>query len=117
MEKGAHCPLYFQDTKGIPATKSARRCTFALREHVAFVARSAEEEARRARRYGRRHRVLRAQGTADESVMIDRLVRELKRSSMPTTTQKRLLAGLRKYSDVRRKRAAVWAIVEALESL
>ncbi len=91
-------------------------CGVQGRAHAAIVPRSAEDKQRRARRYGRRHRVLHAQGTANETAMIERLVRELKRSSVPASDQTRLLAALRKYSDVRRKRAAVWAIVDALES-
>lgn len=80
--------------------------------------RSAEEQRRRAEKYGRRHRVLRA-GHSEVTLEAEvaRLVAELRASRLPRDRVARLLADLGAHRDVRRRRAAIWAIVDALESL
>ena len=80
--------------------------------------RSAEEQRDRAEKYGRRHRVLRASHSeADLAVEVARLVAELKKSRVPPDRIARLLDDLRTHTDMRRRRGAVWAIVDALESV
>lgn len=80
--------------------------------------RSPEEQRRRAEKYGRRHRVLYA-GHSEKALEseVERLVAELRASRLPPERIKRLLDDLRAHRDVRRRRAAIWAIVDALESL
>lgn len=43
------------------------------------------------------------------------LVRDLRASAVPKATQARLVDDLKRHRDVARRRAAIWAIVHALE--
>jgi hypothetical protein len=80
--------------------------------------RSPEEQRRRAEKYGRRHRVLFASHSEQTlEAEVARLVAELRASGLPADRIKRLLDDLRTHRDIRRRRAAIWAIVDALESL
>ena len=79
--------------------------------------RSPEEQRARAEKYGRRHRVLRASHSQVAlEAEVARLVAELRASRLPRERIQRLLADLRAHRDVRRHHAAIWAIVDALES-
>jgi hypothetical protein len=79
--------------------------------------RSREEQRHRAQKYGRRHRVLRASHNQQElDAVVAQLVSELRASTVAADDVQRLLADLRKYTDVKRRRAAIWAIVDALET-
>lgn len=78
--------------------------------------RSREEQRYRAQKYGRRHRLLAALRSQKElEVVVAQLVAELRASRVPAEDARRLLADLREYTDVKRRRAAIWAIVDALE--
>ncbi|MFO0589776.1 MAG: hypothetical protein U0441_19710 [Polyangiaceae bacterium] len=80
--------------------------------------RSPEEERRRAIKYGRRMRVLRASHSQKAlEAEVKRMVSELRASRLPKEQVQRLVDNLHKYDDVRRYHGAVWAIVDALESL
>jgi hypothetical protein len=79
--------------------------------------RSAEEQRRRAQKYGRRHRVLEASHSRRElDVVVARLVAELRASKVAVDEVRRLLDDLREHTDVKRRQAAIWAIVDALEA-
>lgn len=78
--------------------------------------RSAEEEARRARKYGRRMRVLKAAANAKDFTKLARaLLAELRTAGADPHELEALADGL-KHTDITRRRAAVWAIVDALET-
>ncbi|APR87465.1 hypothetical protein A7982_12814 [Minicystis rosea] len=80
--------------------------------------RSPEEKRRLAEKYGRRHRLLRAEHSEQAlETEVKRLVAELRASRLPPDRIKRLLDDLRAHRDVRRHRSAIWAIVDALEAL
>lgn len=78
--------------------------------------RTPEEKRAAAIKYGRRQRVLAAkhseQTYTDE---IGRLIRELRATQLPKARVETLLADLERYTDVKRRNAAVWAIIDALE--
>ncbi|MFV8756169.1 hypothetical protein ACNOYE_36940 [Nannocystaceae bacterium ST9] len=81
------------------------------------MARSKEEQARRARKYGRRMRLLKAQANAKE---FDKLARALLAELRTAGVTRERIAALERgleYTDVTRHRAAVWAIVQALEDV
>lgn len=81
------------------------------------MARSAEEKKRRAIKYGRRHRLLQASGSAaDLDRAVAGLLKDLAKSRIPKATQQELVAQLRASRDHTRRRRAIWAIVDALES-
>lgn len=78
--------------------------------------RSREEEAWRARRYGRRRGLLRAmKSDAQLASVVKDLLRNLRASAVPKVAQVRLVEDLERHRDVARRRAAIWAIVDALE--
>lgn len=80
--------------------------------------RSPEEQRRRAEKYGRRHRLLHASHSEETlEAEVKRLLTELRASRLPPERIKRLLDDLRAHRDVRRHRSAIWAIVDALESV
>jgi hypothetical protein len=82
------------------------------------VGRSPEEHRRRARKYGRRARLLAAGGSrAELDREVERLVQELRASCVDKAEVSRLRAELRAATDDRRRRAAIWAIVDALEAV
>jgi hypothetical protein len=77
--------------------------------------RSDDENATRARKYGRRLRVLKAAGSAKDFADVTRdLLAQLKQAGASSQQLARLKANLA-CSDVRRHSAAVWAILDALE--
>ena len=79
--------------------------------------RSPQEQRYRAQKYGRRHRVLAASHSRKElDAVVAGLVAELRASSVGADEVERLLANLRKHTDVKRRHAAIWAIVDALEA-
>lgn len=79
--------------------------------------RSPEEQRRRAQKYGRRHRLYLVWRNRKElDAMVATLVAELRSSSVPAAEVTRLIAELRKHTDDKRRNAAIWAIVDALES-
>jgi hypothetical protein len=79
--------------------------------------RSPQEQRYRAQRYGRRHRVLAAMHSRRAlDVVVTGLVAELRASTVGADETRRLLAELRKHTDVKRRHAAIWAIVDALEA-
>jgi hypothetical protein len=79
--------------------------------------RSPQEQRYRAQKYGRRHRVLAAMRSRKElDTVVAGLVAELRASSVAASEVKRLLADLRKHTDVKRWHSAIWAIVDALEA-
>jgi hypothetical protein len=78
--------------------------------------RSRDEEAWRARRYGRRRRLLRAMPSdAELASVVDDLLRDLRASAVLKVAQVRLVEDLERHRDVARRRAATWAIVDAVE--
>lgn len=78
--------------------------------------RSPDEQRRRARKYGRRHRLGEARHSrkALDAVVRD-LLRELSRSGVEGDKAQQLRATLKSATDDRRRGAAIWAIVDALE--
>lgn len=80
--------------------------------------RSAEEKKRNARKYGRRHALLKAEHSAKElDAMAQKLLRDLKRAGADAETVARLAKDLERFTDVKRHRSAVWAIADALEKI
>ena len=80
--------------------------------------RSPQEQRYRAQKYGRRHRVLAAMHSREElDVVVAGLVAELRASTVRADEVRRLLTALRKHTDVKRRHAAIWAIVDALEAV
>lgn len=80
--------------------------------------RSPEEKRRLAIKYGRRARLLQASHSGKTlEVEVKRLVAELKRSSLPPARIKALVDNLSAFTDERRRNHAIWALVDALESL
>ncbi len=67
--------------------------------------RSFDETRRRAKRYGLRHRVL------------EQLEEELRSSTVPPSTVRRLLADVKRFRNDRRRQNAIWAMVDALEAV
>ena len=77
--------------------------------------RSEQDKAARARKYGRRTRVLKAAKSAQDLAAVTKeLLAQLKRAGVPKPRVAELKEGLA-YTDTKRHRAAVWAIVAALE--
>jgi hypothetical protein len=82
------------------------------------VPRSREEQRYRAERYGRRHKVAAASHNQRElEVVVKKLVADLRASTVPAEEVQRLLTNLREHTDDRRRSNAIWAIVDALESV
>lgn len=80
--------------------------------------RSREEQRYRAERYGRRQRVAAAFSNKRElEVVVKKLVADLRASTVPAEQVHQLLADLREHTDDRRRSNAIWAIVQALESV
>ncbi|HVI04440.1 MAG TPA: hypothetical protein VM869_37390 [Enhygromyxa sp.] len=80
--------------------------------------RSREEQRYRAERYGRRHRVATAfSNKRNLEVVVKKLVADLRASTVPAEKVRQLLADLREHTDDRRRSNAIWAIVDALESV
>lgn len=78
--------------------------------------RSPDEKAALARKYGRRRRVLRAASSADALDAIAReMLTQLRGMGLAKTQLAALEQGLR-FTDVKRRDAAVWALVAALEA-
>lgn len=81
------------------------------------MSRSRPDDIHRARKYGRRHAVLRAMKSASElERVVQRLVEQLKASALPDAEKKRLVARLESSKDITRRREAIWAVVDALEA-
>lgn len=80
--------------------------------------RTAEEKAQNARKYGRRHAVLQSEQSANDfAAMTKRLLAELTTAGASVDRMKSLREALRAASDITRRRAAVWAIVNELEQI
>ena len=78
--------------------------------------RSREEHERRARKYGRRRRLLKAQKSAKAlDKAVEELLADLSRSRVPKPEQARLKRAVGDATDITRRRAAIWAVVDALE--
>lgn len=81
------------------------------------MARDADEERRRATKYGRRRRLLEARSSRHQSdAVVQDLLRQLASSGVPRAEVDRLRANLKVCTDDRRRSAAIWAIVDALEA-
>ena len=82
------------------------------------VPRSAEQKKRNAIKYSRRRALLQAEKSAAQlTAMAEKLLRELARAGAPAAKVAELKRNLNAVSDDTRRRAAVWAILDALEAV
>lgn len=80
------------------------------------MARTPDEKRANARKYGRRRAVLEAAGNAKQQTTLARhLLHELRSAGAAEAKLRVLESALQESTDITRRRAAIWAIVEALE--
>lgn len=80
--------------------------------------RSADEKRANARKYGRRQAVLEALRSAqDLERAAQRLLRDLKAAGAKPAQLQAHARALAQYTDITRRRAAVWSILDALEAI
>ncbi|MFO0578082.1 MAG: hypothetical protein U1A78_29095 [Polyangia bacterium] len=81
------------------------------------MARTLEEKRANARKYGRRRALLEAAGNAEQqTALARRLLNELKAAGAAAAKVRELESALRQSTDITRRRAAIWAICDALEA-
>ena len=81
------------------------------------MARTLEEQRANARKYGRRRALLEAADNAEQqTALAHRLLKELKTAGAADATLRELASALRTSTDITRRRAAIWAICDALEA-
>lgn len=85
--------------------------------HHEQMARTAEEKRANARKYGRRRALLEAAGNAEQqTALARRLLIELKAAGAAGAKLGEFESALRQSTGITRRRAAIWAICDALEA-